>query len=255
MIIDIKGFDVEIDEEDLPFVKSKKWNVHKGDNSNTWYAYTWTYENKTVNMIQMHRLLMGVHGDNTYVVDHIDHNGLNNRRSNLRLCLSAENSWNQQLRKNNTTGYKGVSLKGDIDKYYARIMKHYVAHDMGCYKTPEEAAVAYDIAALHLFGEYACTNFDKEAYKDMDIEAEYNRRHYVPTCEYRGVSKREGEKFAVSVCLGRKVVYIGAFPTAEQAAEEYDMACIRLGKENPKLNFPERVVDGVYNKEIRNGTD
>ena len=251
MIVNVKGYDVEIDEEDLPFFKSKKWNIHKASKSNTGYVYTWICENGIVNMMQMHRLLMGVHGDSTYVVDHIDHNGLNNKRSNLRLCLYAENSWNQQIRKNNTTGYKGVSLKGEINKYYARIMKNYIPQDMGCYKTPEEAAVAYDIAALHLYGEYACTNFDKEMYKDLDIEVEYEKRHYVPTCNYRGVVKRTPTRYEVNVCVNRKPIYLGSFPTPESAAIAYDKKALELlGENKAKLNFPDRIAE--YKKEAEN---
>ncbi len=243
MVIKIKEHDVHIDEEDLEFVKSKKWNVHKGTSSKTSYVYTWTYQNRVVSMIQMHRLLLGVNGDNTYVVDHIDHNGLNNKRSNLRLCLSAENSWNQEIRRNNTTGYKGVSRQGTANKYSARVMKHGVSYDMGWYDTPEEAGIAYDIGALYLHGVYSCINFDKEMYVDLNIEAEFKKRHYVPTCAYRGVVYRGKTSYETTVCLGKKPIYIGRFPTAESAAEAYDKACIKLGKENPKLNFPDRIAE------------
>lgn len=85
-------------------------------------------------------------------IDHIDGDGLNNQRSNLRLATNQENCRNQRVRRNNTTGYKGVFKWHN--RWGAKIQEYY----LGLFNTPEEAATAYNEAANELFGEYARFN-------------------------------------------------------------------------------------------------
>lgn len=90
-------------------------------------------------------------------VDHIDGDGLNNRRNNLRIATHAQNIANQKVSKNNSTGYKGVVKDGN--KYRARIGHKGQDIHIGVYPTAELAARAYDEQALRLFGEFARLNF------------------------------------------------------------------------------------------------
>lgn len=88
-------------------------------------------------------------------IDHIDGDCHNNRISNLRLATRQENNWNVGKRKDNKSGFKGVSLR-ENGKYRAKISAANRVHHLGVFDTAEEAAEVYDLAANLLHGEFAC---------------------------------------------------------------------------------------------------
>ena len=92
-------------------------------------------------------------------IDHINHNGLDNRKGNMRICTRSQNLWNK--RKARKSKYKGVHRASG--KFYASIMRDGKVYYLGTYATGKEAALAYDNKALELFGEYANPNFTKNA--------------------------------------------------------------------------------------------
>lgn len=92
-------------------------------------------------------------------IDHRDGDGLNNQRLNLRGATKAQNGMNRSKNRNNTTGYKGVERAKT--GFVARIMANGKRMYCGIYRTPHEAARAYDKAALELHGEFAVLNFPK----------------------------------------------------------------------------------------------
>lgn len=94
-----------------------------------------------------------------YVVDHINGNGLDNRRENLRVCTAAENRRNSRRYSNNKSGYKGVSWSSEKCKYRACLYINGNRKFLGYFLLPEKAALAYDEAARFYFGEYANLNF------------------------------------------------------------------------------------------------
>ena len=104
--------------------------------------------------VYMHRLLC----PNSFQVDHKDGNGLNNQRNNLRPCTATQNQGNRRgTRKGNRSGYKGVTCnKG---KWVARLQKKNKTITLGRFINIEDAARAYDAAALEYFGEFAWVNF------------------------------------------------------------------------------------------------
>lgn len=137
------------------------WNSIK--DNNTYYI------RRTVrrNTIWIHRVILErMIGRELLVserVDHIDGNGLNNKRDNLRLATHMQNMANQRIRSNNTTGYKGVTKTKN--KYRSRIGYNGKDIHIGIYDTPELAAIAYNNAACIYFGEFAQLNDIKETGK------------------------------------------------------------------------------------------
>ena len=96
-------------------------------------------------------------------VDHIDHNGLNNRRSNLRLCTTAQNARNVFSYKGSTSKYKGVCWYKEGRKWAAKIKLNNKAYHLGLFEDETEAAIAYDKKARELHGEFGCLNFPSAA--------------------------------------------------------------------------------------------
>ena len=93
------------------------------------------------------------------IVDHIDGDTLNNRRYNLRITDFKGNARNHGLNKNNTSGYKGVSLEqSKSSRWRAYITVNWKHITLGSYATKEEAAKAYNEAAVKYFGEFARLN-------------------------------------------------------------------------------------------------
>lgn len=106
----------------------------------------------------MHRLIMGAPPGSE--VDHIDHNKLNNQRSNLRFCTHAGNQHNQRKRSGFSSQYKGVSWAKSNRKWRAQIKINRQQNILGYFTDEIEAARAYDAKARELFGEFAHTNFE-----------------------------------------------------------------------------------------------
>lgn len=140
-----------VNESDEPILSAHKW--YAKPDGNTFYAVT-RVNGKTT---YMHRLLLG--SAVATFVDHKDGNGLNNARSNLRECTKAENSRNASKRRDGSSPYKGVSWYRWTGRWVARIQVDNKAKHLGYFSSAELAAMAYDIAARDLFGDFAKVNF------------------------------------------------------------------------------------------------
>lgn len=151
-----KGYVAIVDAVDYEWLMQWQWCAWV--RSNTVYARS---NAKRVNgksrAILMHRLILGV--DSNVDVDHRDGNGLNNVRLNLRPATVQQNVHNRRMHKNNKSGYKGVSWNKEMNKWAASIGINRQRRYLGVFDDVEEAARAYDVAALELHGEFARLNF------------------------------------------------------------------------------------------------
>lgn len=110
--------------------------------------------------VTMHRQIMKL--PKNLCVDHINHNGLDNRRANLRAVSQAQNNVNKPKQSGSySSKYKGVTSKVDR-KWHAYIMQKGKYYYLGSFDDEQAAGRAYDEKAKELFGEYACLNFPKQ---------------------------------------------------------------------------------------------
>lgn len=101
----------------------------------------------------LHGFLTGFHQ-----TDHINGNGLDNRRANLRPATNSQNQANARIPRSNKSGFKGVWLHRPTGRFWAYIKVNRIRRHLGCFATAEEAAQAYDVAAIEAWGEYARPN-------------------------------------------------------------------------------------------------
>lgn len=156
-IVLTQGMVALVDDIDFEYLNQWKWYAAKlGKHSNTLYAVRADYKNGK-RMVLMHREIMGA-TDPKIFCDHEDRNGLNNQRSNLRIATNSQNNCNSKKYKKSYSQYKGVSWEGDRNKWKASIRKDYKLFNVGRFKTEEEAALAYNYAAIKYHGEFANLN-------------------------------------------------------------------------------------------------
>lgn len=141
-----------VDDEDFEFVLNfGSWCADEG--RKTYYA-------RTNRSTAMHRIIVTrVIGNFIGLVDHVDRNGLNNQRLNLRIATKSQNGANRGPQNNNTSGYKGVTWCGNRGKWQAQIVINGCRFGLGYFKNPIEAAKMYDNAARITWKQFAWTNF------------------------------------------------------------------------------------------------
>lgn len=137
-----------VDDEDYEVLKNIKWSA--AFYKCTWYALG--YINRKQHL--MHRFIIKPSAG--FVVDHINGDGLDNRKSNIRVCTQKQNRFNAKPKAKRKTGFKCVYTANG--KFYSRMRINGVRKTLGMFPTPELAAKAYDEAAEKYYGEFARTN-------------------------------------------------------------------------------------------------
>jgi HNH endonuclease/AP2 domain len=143
-----------VDDEDFEWLNQFKWHATIRDHRI--YARRNVGKYPSRSSLLMHRVL--VDAPEGMVIDHINRNTLDNRRSNLRICSFVQNVRNQRIRKNNTSGFKGVQWNKNSNKWLSYIWSGRPIY-LGSFLSPIDAAKAYDQAAKLHFGEFASPNF------------------------------------------------------------------------------------------------
>lgn len=150
---------VLIDDEDFDLIKNHTWHLSYYKKINNFYAITnvWHVGKGPGKSIRMHRLIMGL--PKNLVVDHINHDTLDNRKENLRVCSFQGNSQNMSKPSHGKSSiYKGVCKSKNRNRFEAYIHINDKKINLGQFISEIDAAKAYNEAAIKYHGEYACLN-------------------------------------------------------------------------------------------------
>lgn len=146
-----KGYEAIVDADDLHLVEAYSWTalVKPG----VVYAKRAVKVGDRTMTVRMHRVILSAHPD--ALVDHINGNGLDNRKANLRVATNSQNLANRGAQRNNTSGFKGVTWNKAAGKWQASLKLNGNRWYLGLHNTAEDASAAYQEAARRAFGEFA----------------------------------------------------------------------------------------------------
>lgn len=151
-----------VDAEDFDIVSKYKWSETKPGHRRTTYARTNIKEGGKYRTERLHRLVLGLRPNDGKIIDHINGNGLDNRKSNLRISTSSANAVNVKVRRDNASGYKGVHFRKDRGTWQVEIRKNYKTVFQKSTKCVHLAGLIYNDNAKRIHGKYAWLNKVKE---------------------------------------------------------------------------------------------
>lgn len=137
-----QGKEAIVDDADYVLLSKHKWCALRMGRK--WYAVRGIYQPSTrkIKLVQMHRVILGL-TDPKIHCDHIDHNGLNNQRTNLRSCTKAQNNKNKSAHHNAVSKYVGVGFTKRTGKWRATLVANGKVYSKN-FNTEREAAIGYN---------------------------------------------------------------------------------------------------------------
>lgn len=148
-----------INADDLPLVEGYRWNTRK--DGERFYAVHHVYPSEKKTTIRMHCLILP-NPPEGHEIDHINRDGLDNRRSNLRFVTRGQNLCNRRPNMNGSSRFKGVHWESDRSRWIATVTVNGRRRKIGRFTDEIEAAHAADSAAIEHYGEHAYLNFPDE---------------------------------------------------------------------------------------------
>jgi hypothetical protein len=142
-----KGVEIIVDDSDYEWLSKFTWHIGNG------YAARHLRVDGKETKIRMHREIMNT--PSRHDTDHINGIKTDNRRCNLRVCTRSENQLNRGPTSNNKTRLKGVSKNSNCETFRAEIVVNGKRIYLGCFRTPEEAHIAYIAASLEYHGSFS----------------------------------------------------------------------------------------------------
>lgn len=213
-----KGLFAIVDDED--YEEGIKYSWHLSMSGNIKYACTTIKDsNRQKKNLFLHRLIMKPKSDE--IIDHIDGDGLNNLRKNLRICTYKENSRNIHVAIG-MSKYRGVSYATKDAWKVSIINDNDESEYLGTYTDEKDAALVYDKYALKYYKDFANINFPDliEQYEQLNIG--YSNTKFKKSSAYVGVYwDRSRNKWAVQIQIKYKAYHIGYFDNEDNAHEAY----------------------------------
>jgi len=244
-----------VSDEDFEYLSGFNWYAHIQSKDRTSYAQRGIplseqrVESKRTS-ISMHRAIaerMGL--DLTNYIDHIDGDGINNQRENLRSVTHQQNMQNQtRQRKGQASRYKGVVWHKPNQKWVAKITINCVSTHLGYFVNEIDAAMTYNEAAVKNFGEFASLNkigYLEPQILDLTSEDIYQqkisaqiRNEKIHSSRYKGVTwHKRCKKWQVYITINQKSIYLGLFADETLAALAYNEAATKHFGDFAALNI------------------
>jgi hypothetical protein len=150
---------VKVDDEDFEWINKLKWYASPSTGS-LFYAKRFDSNKGERIAIFMHREILGKYQEinSSHIVDHINRDGLDNRKVNLRVCNRSQNSANTKLNKRNTSGFRGVTWDKEKKRWRATLMNNGKNFRLGRFKLKEMAALKCEGKLIEIYGEFVNLN-------------------------------------------------------------------------------------------------
>lgn len=222
---------------------------HQGKNLTRWYAMRnlpGKKKRKGNGSQRLHQFIMEIEHPNLVdEIDHIDHNGLNNKLENLRVCTRTANNANRRKTPHkNSSMYKGVCYIKNLNRWRAYIDVFRKRKYIGDFDNEIDAARAYDAAATIAFKEFSYINFPDNPPTEAEItEIKLileNDTRRIKTSKYMGVYySKANRKWIARIGINKQHIAIGSFNNELVAARAFDAFAVAIGR--TKINFSDEL--------------
>ncbi|KIP28272.1 AP2/ERF family transcription factor [Bacillus thuringiensis] len=229
-----------VDDEDYERVSQYNWSyfIHSG----TQIRIQRYFDNKKKLSETLQSFILN-QNSKEMIITFLDGNQLNFQKDNLKITDAKYISQKRKGNRNSTSKYKGVSWDKIRKKWMSSIKNNEQTMYLGRYDSENDAALAYNKAAIEIFGEHAYQNKIGEDNSAEEINVGKclkPRRKSSVSSNYRGVRKINNSWIS-QISKNRKLYHLGSFKNELEAARTYDKKAIELYGDKAILNFPEEV--------------